>query len=142
MPGHRPATRRQWRSVHHHNDAHCIRYAKTSLFNSAVRASCKKLCSPAPPRIRLEPARQEVRAGDSADVNCVAESGDPPIDTSWEKEGSEGGAMPASVTVSGGLMRFTAIAVSDAGRYVCTARNAAGTARATAEVIVHGELRF
>ena len=46
--------------------------------------------------------------------------------------------MPISVDAAGGLLRFAAIDEGDGGRYVCEARNAAGTARATAEVIVQG----
>ena len=37
----------------------------------------------APPRLRLDPARQVVRAGDSASVDCIAESGDAPINLGW-----------------------------------------------------------
>ena len=55
------------------------------------------------------------------------------------KEGE--GRLPGSVDVAGGLLRFAAIDQSDGGRYTCEARNAAGTARATAEVIVQGKLR-
>ena len=46
--------------------------------------------------------------------------------------------LPVSVDAAGGLLRFAVIDQSDGGRYVCEARNAAGTARATAEVIVQG----
>ena len=46
--------------------------------------------------------------------------------------------MPVSVDAAGGLLRFAAIDQADGGRYVCEASNAAGTARATAEVIVQG----
>ena len=50
--------------------------------------------------------------------------------------------LPVSVDAAGGLLRFAAIDQSDGGRYVCEARNAAGTARATAEVIVQGTHAF
>ena len=36
-------------------------------------------------------------------------------------------------------MQFRGIAVSDAGRYTCSARNSVGTAEAVAEVIVNGK---
>jgi hypothetical protein len=36
-------------------------------------------------------------------------------------------------------MKFRGIAVSDAGRYVCSARNSVGQAEAVAEVIVNGK---
>jgi hypothetical protein len=37
------------------------------------------------------------------------------------------------------LLQFHGIAVSDAGRYICLARNSAGEAEAAAEVLVNGE---
>lgn len=40
------------------------------------------------------------------------------------------------------LLQFHGIAVSDAGRYICLARNSAGEAEAAAEVLVNGEQRF
>ena len=39
-------------------------------------------------------------------------------------------------------MQFQGIAVSDTGRYVCKASNAAGQSEAVAEVIVNGEEIF
>lgn len=35
-------------------------------------------------------------------------------------------------------MQFRGIAVSDAGRYICTASNSVGQAEAVAEVVVNG----
>ena len=46
--------------------------------------------------------------------------------------------LPISVDAAGGLLRFASISQGNGGRYVCEAGNAAGTARATAEVIVQG----
>jgi hypothetical protein len=37
------------------------------------------------------------------------------------------------------VLQFRGIAVSDAGRYLCQARNSAGEAEAVAEVVVSGE---
>ena len=37
------------------------------------------------------------------------------------------------------MIQFRGIAVSDAGRYVCSARNSVGQAEAVAEVIVNGK---
>ena len=49
---------------------------------------------------------------------------------------------PHSVRREEGLLRFPRITVSDAGRYICTASNHAGTATAVAEVLVedHGSI--
>lgn len=45
---------------------------------------------------------------------------------------------------SGGYLTFNGITVDDAGRYLCTAVNAAGKAEGVAEVVVNGnsELLF
>ena len=47
--------------------------------------------------------------------------------------------MPGSVSQAGNVLQFRGIAVSDAGRYVCTAANSAGQSEAVAEVIVMGD---
>nr|CAD7571475.1 unnamed protein product [Timema californicum] len=87
----------------------------------------------APPRIQLNPTRQVVRPGDNAYITCSA-TGDQPIDIVWTAEGR---ALPPSVSINQGLLQFRGIAVSDAGRYVCRARNSEGEAEAVAEVIVN-----
>ncbi|XP_046437149.1 basement membrane-specific heparan sulfate proteoglycan core protein-like isoform X37 [Daphnia pulex] len=87
----------------------------------------------APPRIRLEPQRQVVRPGDQVDIRCEA-SGDQPITINWFKMD---GVLPPAVLVNNGQLQFRGIAVSDAGRYVCSARNSVGQAEAVAEVIVN-----
>ena len=47
--------------------------------------------------------------------------------------------MSAVTGPESALLKFRAIAASHAGRYVCTAINAVGEARAVAEVLVNGE---
>ncbi|XP_069938272.1 basement membrane-specific heparan sulfate proteoglycan core protein isoform X44 [Cherax quadricarinatus] len=87
----------------------------------------------APPRITLDPARQVVRPGEIVRIRCSA-TGPSPITINWSKES---GRMPPSVIISDGEMMFRGIETSDAGRYICTAINSAGTTRAVAEVIVN-----
>ncbi|CAL4124571.1 unnamed protein product, partial [Meganyctiphanes norvegica] len=89
----------------------------------------------APPQIRLEPARQVVRPGDTVRLTCSA-TGDQPITINWSKEQ---GYMPTSVVINGGELTFRGIETTDAGRYNCEAINSAGTARAMAEVVVNEE---
>ncbi|KAK8750302.1 hypothetical protein OTU49_014768 [Cherax quadricarinatus] len=89
----------------------------------------------APPRITLDPARQVVRPGEIVRIRCSA-TGPSPITINWSKES---GRMPPSVIISDGEMMFRGIETSDAGRYICTAINSAGTTRAVAEVIVNEE---
>lgn len=47
--------------------------------------------------------------------------------------------MPSSVYTRDGYIRFNNIQLQDAGRYLCRARNNAGEAEATADVIVEGK---
>lgn len=48
-----------------------------------------------------------------------------------------GGKLLKSVIAHEGQLKFYGIQVSDAGRYICTAKNAAGEADAVAEVVVN-----
>lgn len=49
--------------------------------------------------------------------------------------------MPSSVYTRDGYIRFNNIQLQDAGRYLCRARNNAGEAEATADVIVEGKIK-
>lgn len=89
----------------------------------------------APPRITLSPPRQVVRPGDNAHISCTT-TGDQPIDIRWSAMGRQ---LPLSVQTRGGQLQFYGIQASDAGRYICTAKNLAGEADAVAEVIVNGK---
>ena len=102
------------------------------------------------PRVRLEPEQQIVRPGDSPWIRCevtqvswgwpskvtgpylIGHQGDQPVSVSWAREGAA--ALPRSVAQRGDTLQFRGIAVSDAGRYVCSAENRAGRAEAVAEV--------
>eukprot|EP00092_Neocalanus_flemingeri_P040829 GFUD01044448.1.p1 GENE.GFUD01044448.1~~GFUD01044448.1.p1 ORF type:complete len:511 (+),score=134.54 GFUD01044448.1:193-1533(+) len=92
----------------------------------------------ASPRIRLDPQQQIVRPGDSPQIECQIVQGDQPIRIQWSREGSQ--ELPTSVAQNGPILQFRGIAVSDTGRYVCKASNAAGQSEAVAEVIVNENL--
>ena len=87
--------------------------------------------------MRLEPEHQIVNPGDSPAIRCEVTQGDPPVRITWSREGEVN--LPRSVSQSGNVLQFRGIAVSDAGRYVCTASNRAGQSEAVAEVIVMGD---
>lgn len=89
---------------------------------------------PALPRIELNPTRQTVGPGENPSIMCTA-TGDEPLRIEWEAIGRQ---LPFSVSHRGGVLQFHGIAYSDAGKYVCKATNAAGTAEAVAEVLVNG----
>ncbi|KAL3282973.1 hypothetical protein HHI36_006131, partial [Cryptolaemus montrouzieri] len=90
-----------------------------------------------PPNITLVPKRQVVHPGDNAYIQCSA-NGQQPITITWSPMSR---AMPASVTITDGLLQFNNIKISDAGRYRCTAVNSAGEADAVADVFVQ-ETRY
>ena len=92
------------------------------------------MCCSASPRVRLIPEQQVVRPGDSPSIRCEVAEGDQPITITWTRQGEAG--LPLTVSQSGELLQFLNIAVSDEGRYVCTASNAVGQSEATAKVIV------
>jgi len=95
----------------------------------------------ASPRVRLNPQQQVVRPGDSPQIECQLLQGDQPISIQWFRETESGdGALPASVTQNGAILQFQRIAVSDQGRYICKAKNAAGQSEAVAKVLVNESL--
>ncbi len=97
----------------------------------------------APPRLRLDPDRQIVSLGDEASIACIAAPGNVPVDLSWRKEV---GDLAATVTVleqeRTSVLKFSSIAATDEGKYVCSGVNPSGRAHAVAEVIVQGKRAF
>ncbi|XP_054159296.1 basement membrane-specific heparan sulfate proteoglycan core protein-like isoform X2 [Oppia nitens] len=91
-----------------------------------------RLAVVAPPKIQLQPIRQTARPGDTVIIECSA-SGDQPITIDWSKIG---GLLPPGVHASSGRLEIRGAQLSDAGRFLCTAVNAAGKAEGVAEVIV------
>ncbi|GFS51261.1 basement membrane-specific heparan sulfate proteoglycan core protein [Trichonephila inaurata madagascariensis] len=94
-----------------------------------------RLAVVAPPRIQLNPPRQTARPGDIVRIQCSA-IGDQPIAIDWSRIG---GYLSPSMVQAGGILTFQGITANDAGRYLCTAANAAGKAEGVAEVIVNEE---
>ncbi|XP_037089475.1 basement membrane-specific heparan sulfate proteoglycan core protein-like [Pollicipes pollicipes] len=95
-------------------------------------ATLRVIEPPRPPRVQVEPLRQVVQLGDAVSIQCSA-TGDEPISVSWERLS---GPMPDSASVVQGIIAFSSIAESDAGRYICVAENTAGRAQGVAEVLV------
>ncbi|CAN7986822.1 unnamed protein product [Ixodes hexagonus] len=87
-----------------------------------------------PPRIQLSPTQQNVRPGHRVFIRCSAD-GEPPISYHWSRVGAQ---LPPNTVQRDGVLEFRGIALSDAGRYICTAANAAGQAEGHAEVLVNG----
>ncbi|XP_076631096.1 terribly reduced optic lobes isoform X1 [Colletes latitarsis] len=86
-----------------------------------------------PPRIVLNPPRQTVGLGENPSIVCSA-TGDEPITIEWAAIGR---SLPHGVPHNSSVLQFHGITYDDAGKYVCKAMNAAGTADAVAEVLVN-----
>ncbi|CAL1298853.1 unnamed protein product [Larinioides sclopetarius] len=105
------------------------------LFTARARLAVVGVWARAPPRIQLNPPRQTARPGDIVRIQCSA-IGDQPISIDWSRIG---GYLSPSMVQAGGVLTFQGITSNDAGRYLCTAANAAGKAEGVAEVIVNEE---
>ncbi|XP_075540322.1 terribly reduced optic lobes isoform X26 [Dermacentor variabilis] len=99
---------------------------------SAILDTRVTLALVAPPRIQLNPTQQTVRPGHHVRIQCSA-IGEPPITYHWSRQG---GQLPPSTVQRDGILEFRGISVTDAGRYICTAANAAGEAEGVADVRV------
>lgn len=82
----------------------------------------------------MNPPRQTVRPGDIVRILCTA-TGDQPISIDWSRIG---GVLSPYMIQTGGYLTFNGITADDAGRYLCTAVNAAGKAEGVAEVVING----
>ncbi|KAG5900605.1 hypothetical protein JTB14_017460 [Gonioctena quinquepunctata] len=89
------------------------------------------------PRLEIYPSTsQTIVAGNSAIVQCRAIAGIPSPTIAWRRADNS----PLSQNIeqmSGGALRFTQITPYEDGEYICSAVNEAGTATATAQIIVH-----
>ncbi|XP_054720927.1 basement membrane-specific heparan sulfate proteoglycan core protein-like [Uloborus diversus] len=110
----------------------CLGIVEGDIILFTARA---RLAVVAPPRIQLNPPRQTARPGDIVRVQCTA-TGDQPISIDWSRIG---GYLAQNMVQAGGVLTFQGITSNDAGRYLCTAVNAAGKAEGVAEVVVNEE---
>ncbi|KFM78257.1 Basement membrane-specific heparan sulfate proteoglycan core protein, partial [Stegodyphus mimosarum] len=94
-----------------------------------------RLAVVAPPRIQVNPPRQTSRIGDIIRMRCTA-TGDQPISIDWSRIG---GYLAPNMVQSGGDLIFQGVTANDAGRYLCTAVNAAGKAEGVSELAVNEE---
>ncbi|KAG8306319.1 Basement membrane-specific heparan sulfate proteoglycan core protein [Homalodisca vitripennis] len=81
------------------------------------------------PTISIEPPRQTVPQGTTAELRCVTNEG--PIQ--WSKAGD---TLPANAKIDGNILRIERIQVLDRGVYVCQVEGPAGLSRITAIIEV------
>ena len=78
------------------------------------------------PTVRIEPDRQTVNQGSSAEVRCIA-YGDPAPMITWSKVNEE---FSSRISVDGDTLKIDNAQIYDRGMYVCDATSAGGSARA------------
>ena len=86
----------------------------------------------APPTVRIEPDRQTISQGTSAELRCLA-VGEPSPSIRWTKVGED---FSNNVLVTGPVLRVVNAMVRDRGMYICSAENSGGLAQASAIVEV------
>lgn len=96
----------------------------------------------APPRFSTSLSGVMAEVGERVELEAIVD-GHPTPDVKWYKNGVEMVTMPEDrerfdVSLAGQKARLVVDSVreSDAGRYTCTARNVAGIASCTADVVV------
>ena len=90
----------------------------------------------AAPKVVAWPRSFEAAHKSNVTFHCNA-TGIPDPVISWSKEGSD---IP--VRHSAGVLSLTGVASDDDGRYICTAKNAAGTSTTSIELTVLGLLEL
>lgn len=83
----------------------------------------------------MNPSEQSVQPGEDARLTCMA-WGDPPIALHWSRDGGHSLPLTARVRGQGHTLELRGVRRTDAGRYRCTAVNAAGRASAASTLLV------
>ncbi|XP_052547649.1 basement membrane-specific heparan sulfate proteoglycan core protein isoform X12 [Tympanuchus pallidicinctus] len=87
------------------------------------------------PRVQVSPERTEVQEGSTVRLYCRV-SGSPTATISWEKQGGSLPPQSRSERTDIATLLIPSITVADGGIYLCVGTSAAGTARASIEVVV------
>ncbi|XP_072210311.1 basement membrane-specific heparan sulfate proteoglycan core protein isoform X3 [Excalfactoria chinensis] len=87
------------------------------------------------PRVQVSPERTEVQEGSTVRLYCRV-SGSPTATISWEKQGGTLPPQSRSERTDIATLVIPSITVADSGIYFCVGTSAAGTARASIEVVV------
>lgn len=83
-----------------------------------------------------------MHSGQYVQVQCLISDGDLPISFSWDLNGRELDEFPEIVASKMGkrssILSIESVSYTNTGNYTCTARNAAGIARHTAQLLING----
>lgn len=83
-----------------------------------------------------------MNAGEFANLQCIAPTGDLPLNIRWsypgEEMGGSSGVLAKKVADRVSMLMISVITARHAGEYVCTAENAAGTASHSTTLTVNG----
>jgi hypothetical protein len=83
-----------------------------------------------------------LNSGKTASVQCLVSDGDQPLSITWAFHGrnvsSQMGITTSKIGSRMSVLMIEHIVSGHSGKYTCTARNAAGSANHTAELIVNG----
>lgn len=102
---------------------------------------------PVPPQILpFEFGEDDINFGDLVFVTCAVTKGDVPIKIAWTVNDKPVDSM-RGITVDNNKKRVSQLSIDSvedihAGKYVCTAKNRAGTANFEAYLNVNGILKF
>lgn len=86
--------------------------------------------------------------GNPVQMTCLVLEGDTPLQISWTFQGLESstrtqtGVTTMKVGTKSSLLLIDSADAEHSGNYTCSARNAAGVANYTAEIIVNGDLNW
>ncbi|XP_050533162.1 basement membrane-specific heparan sulfate proteoglycan core protein-like isoform X14 [Daktulosphaira vitifoliae] len=101
---------------------------RTGAIESEIEASVYVLKSRNPPNLRIDPEKQMVAQGTSAEFRCFSTS-DPNIKIEWIKIHEE---LPSYAQIIGSSLKIPSAQIKDRGIYMCKASNEAGAAQASA----------
>ena len=86
------------------------------------------------PKIVIMPARtQTVAGGETATFRCMVKAGNPPPTVVWKREESE-----TLNSTNDGLLVIPHATGDSQGKYICEAKNALGSTKAVALLVVQG----
>ena len=97
-----------------------------------------------PPSIMPFQVSRALDEGEVAQLTCMVTTGDTPLQITWTFHGVDSSTRSQSdvsvikIGTQGSLLMIQSATSDHSGNYTCTAKNAAGIANYTAELIVNG----